>query len=196
MLVPTDLERQRLATVLACPMELAGFGPIAAAARTASLLAERCPPHVWLLGIAGTYDEEAFPIATARAFRRFGSWGVGAGEGPEFRTAGDLGWPHWPGPPAIGDRIDQTEHGPRLVTVCAASSGPDQPAAIRRAYPDALAEDMEAFAVAFACGGIPFTCIRGASNVAGDRNVRGWQIERALDAVAQLALDLIPSENR
>ena len=55
ILVPTEMERRRLEPVLApamardCHVALCGFGPVAAAARTAQLLAEHAPDRVLLM---------------------------------------------------------------------------------------------------------------------------------------------------
>ena len=55
------------------------------------------------------------------------------------------------------------------------------------------AEDMEGFAVATACrlANVPLSIIRGISNVAGDRDHRRWEIDLAIDRLAQrLARDI------
>ena len=61
---------------------------------------------------------------------------------------------------------------------------------MRRArFRDALAEDMEGFAVAFACAlaGVPVSIVRGISNVVGDRDPAHWRIPAALAARARAA---------
>jgi nucleoside phosphorylase len=72
-----------------------------------------------------------------------------------------------------------------LLSVAAASASRYEAGQRARAYPDALAEEMEAFAVALAArlAGVPLTVIRGVSNVAGDRNATHWRIPDALAAV-------------
>ena len=63
VLVPTDLERRLLGPALSAGLgegdrlELCGFGIVAAAARTAALLATHAPDRVLLVGIAGRLDE-------------------------------------------------------------------------------------------------------------------------------------------
>ena len=71
-LVPTAWERDRLlarwSQVDSGPppsFQLCGFGPIAAAAVTASLIPAVRPARVCLVGLAGTYDDAALAIGTA-----------------------------------------------------------------------------------------------------------------------------------
>ncbi|HBB73729.1 MAG TPA: hypothetical protein DC048_04670, partial [Planctomycetaceae bacterium] len=72
VLVPTDLERRLLEPVLAEGMrsgdrlDLCGFGPVAAAARTARLVATHAPARVLLVGIAGRLGER---LALGDAYR-------------------------------------------------------------------------------------------------------------------------------
>jgi nucleoside phosphorylase len=52
---------------------------------------------------------------------------------------------------------------------------------------------MEGFGVALAChaAGIPLAIVRGISNRAGDRRVSSWAISPALQAAAELAIDVL-----
>jgi futalosine hydrolase len=172
-------------------MELCGFGVIAAASRSAALLQSLRPSRVLLLGIAGTYDVDSLPVSSARRFASVGLWGLGAGAG-EAHTGPEQMLPQWTDD-ATGESIEQElpTHGGlgRLITVCAASASTAEAQPIRQRYPDALAEDMEAFAVALSCrlAGVPFDCIRGISNPVGDRDLSRWQIRSALEAAWDLA---------
>ncbi len=195
ILVPTPFERDALMSAgCTWPMQLCGFGVIAAAAQTASLLGSERPSRVLLLGIAGTYDERALPIGTARRFGSLGVWGLGAGYGIEHLGPADMlpqctiqieGQPDRP----IEQDLSTDRGQGRLVTVCAASAKPADADPIRARYPDALAEDMEAFAVAIACQtqNVPFDCIRGISNAVGERNKERWVLRPALQAAWDLA---------
>ena len=51
-------------------------------------------------------------------------------------------------------------------------------------HPEAVAEEMEAFAVALAAlrFGVRLTVVRGISNVAGDRDQSRWRLREALTA--------------
>ena len=205
LLVPTAGERRVVEHVMGSGhsgrlrIELCGFGPIAAAARTAHLLATLEPASVMLVGIAGAMDDRLL-VGQAYRFGEVFSYGVGVGTGSDFQQASSLGWPQWPGNPsagqqAIGDRIVRpgTTAGNVLLTACAASAGPADVALRRELIPDAVAEDMEGFGVAVACAlaGAPWTIIRGISNRAGDRDHSHWCVEPALEAAAALALETL-----
>lgn len=210
VLVPTDQERRLVAPALAVGgpadpvIELCGFGPVAAAARTAALLAARKPDRVLLVGIAGRLDD-GLRLGSAYRFDRVACHGVGAGSGPAFVPAATLGWPQWPGDPAdpataIGDVIELPPafgSGPPanglLLTACAASAHADDVAARRTLFPAAAAEDMEGFGVALACrlAGVPLAIVRGISNAAGDRDHARWQVSEAAAAAGTLAARLL-----
>jgi futalosine hydrolase len=206
LLVPTAGERRVLEAALgdACRIELCGFGPVAAAARTAELLARHSPARVLLAGLAGRIDER-LAIGSAYVFSEVACFGIGVGSGSAFETAGGMGWPHWPGDPtgphrSIGDviplarspSVDGTPAG-LLLTACAASADRADVADRRRLFPAAVAEDMEGFGVALACrlAGVPLEIVRGISNAAGDRDHARWAIEPALSAAARLAAGIL-----
>lgn len=205
LLVPTAGERRVLEQAIGSRgaerlrIELCGFGPIAAAARAAHLLATLEPASVMLVGIAGAMDDR-LSIGQAYRFDEVVCYGVGVGSGTAFQPAAAVGWPQWPGDPsvgqqAIGDRIVRTgtTAGHVLLTAWAASAGPADVAARRELIPDAVAEDMEGFGVAVACelAGVPWTIIRGISNRAGDRDHSHWCVEPALEAAAAVALETL-----
>lgn len=186
-------------------IELCGFGPIAAAARTSLLIARDRPRRVLLTGIAGAYAPR-LAIGAAAVFDHVACYGVGAGAGDQHQTAGDLGWPHWQGAASssvIGDMIaldpggePGLPDGGLLLTCCSAAAAAEDVQRRMRKYPRATAEDMEGFGVALACGlaGVPLQIARGISNQAGDRNQANWQVSAALRAVAELALTIIAKE--
>ena len=210
VLVPTDLERRRVAPTLTPALggsghiELCGFGPVVAAARTAGLLARHRPAQVVLTGIAGRLNDR-LAIGDAYRFDDVACFGIGAGSGDGFQTATSLGWPQWPGDPpaavaAIGDTIEcstgRVPEAPRadlLLTACAAAADRSDVEARKHLYPAAAAEDMEGFAVALACrlAGTPLDIVRGISNLAGDRDKAHWQLTAALEAAADIAVRLL-----
>ena len=209
VLVPTHAERNLLAPLLAAALrshdriELCGFGPIAAAARTAALISTHAPARVILAGIAGRYHDR-LEIGAAYRFDRVACFGVGVGSVECFVSAGALGWQQWPGDadggsPAIGDLIACAGGGEPgtwadlLLTACAASASAGDVQLRRRAFPAAVAEDMEGFAVALACRlhGVPVDIVRGISNTAGDRDPAHWQVQRALEAAGRLAVQIM-----
>lgn len=193
VLVPTEGERSALERAGGFPpqgiaLAACGFGPVAAAARTAALLASLRPRRVLLCGVAGTYDVARLAVGGAASFGRVAIDGIGAGGA----SAAAIGFPHWAGDAeheAIGDEIVLGE-GPLLVTTCSASASPDEARARARRFPGALAEDMEAFGVALACAlaRTPLEVVRGASNACGDRERSRWRFDEALAAARALAL--------
>jgi futalosine hydrolase len=210
ILVPTERERGLIEPAIeaACGgrihLEVCGFGPVVAAARTARLIAEHRPAHVLLVGIAGRLSER-LAIGAAYSFARVASHGIGAGSGDAFIPAEALGWPQWPGEgvdPAtrIGDvlpcssgRLASAPRAGLLLSACSASASDADVIARLRLFPDAVAEDMEGFAVAAACrlGGVPLDIVRGVSNTAGDRDPTHWQIDAACHATAALVAPLL-----
>jgi futalosine hydrolase len=168
VLVPTEIERRAFEALGGLPpaagrAELCGFGPVAAAARTSQLLARLAPRRVLLTGIAGSFDLDAAPLGTAATFARVLLDGVGAGRGNRFLSPTRLGLPQWVGPPSVQEDLPLAGDGERaLLTVCAASASPVELAERRERYPDALAEDMEAFGVALACrlARVPLVVVR------------------------------------
>ena len=220
ILIPTELERSRLREALGdhrshgARLELCGFGVVASAARTASLLSTEFFDHVVLVGIAGAIDPQ-LRVGDAHCFAEVACHGIGAGEGPGFISAGAMGWPQWPGDPPnaaqeIGDVLPcharagggvQKDDGSaaavagsgQLLTVCAASGSDAELATRRSLFPKAVAEDMEGFGVATACrmAGVPLGIIRGISNRAGNRDVATWRIAEALAAAGSLTRDYL-----
>ena len=199
LLVPTALERARLEEFGGFPPELArvelcGFGPIAPAARTAALIAALGPREVLLVGIAGSYDPQRYPVASALSFGRVAVDGVGAGEGADFRGPRDLGFPQWPGDMdstgPIHDELELSSDGPLLLTVPAAAGTPEMAERRVQRFPGAAAEDMEGFAVALACylAQVPFHIVRGISNRVGDRDHGSWRIADALESAHRTSL--------
>jgi futalosine hydrolase len=211
ILIPTEIERKLFLqhgagenlTVQRC-----GFGPVVAAARSAFLIAKYKPSHCLLVGIAGVYPAAGaeLKIGTAATFNSVGCFGVGAGSGEGFQTAGQMGWQQWPPTDtenAIGDSLElfvpdatsanQATVVGQLLTVTSAAANETEVQQRRRLFPAAVAEDMEGFAVAVAChlAGIPLTIVRGFSNRAGDRNQSNWQIETAMEAAAELVDEMM-----
>jgi futalosine hydrolase len=206
VLVPTELELARLVDdgglpVGACLTETCGFGPVAAAARTAQLLERLAPARVFLVGIAGSLDLERAPVGAAFEPDAVAVEGIGVGEGARLVPPAALGFPQWParasaGTPPIGERITLAARAAGcalLLTTCAASDSPEHAAARRERFPDAAAEDMEGFAVAFACAlaSTPLCIVRGISNEAGRRDPAAWRIPSALRAARRRLVELL-----
>jgi len=195
-LVPTEPERQRLRAIAGADAVLVscGFGPVVAAARTSTLIAELAPRRVILVGIAGTLRPDRLPVGTAAGFRSVALDGLGTGhdQTPLF--------PQWPGDdhsPSIHDRLPLAYQGEErhLLTVGRSSADDSDVEDRRRRFPDADAEDMEGFGVAAACALAerPLHIVRGVSNLAGDRDHARWEIDAALEA-AWICIRQLPQE--
>ncbi len=185
-------------------IELCGFGPVVAAARAASLIVAHQPKQVVLCGIAGALGD-SLQVASAYRFDSVACYGVGVGCGQNYRSSSSMGWRQWPGDggghassAAIGDVIELSKlrsatEQRLLLTACAASQDDADIAMRRSLYPQALAEDMEGFAVAAACqlAGVPISVVRGISNRAGHRDHVDWKIAEAMMAAAALVEEMI-----
>lgn len=192
--MPTEVERRHLARQsrfsLDAQCELCGFGPVAAAARTASLIARHQPERVLLTGIAGTFDPDALPVGTATVFSQVVLYGVGIGGGDRFRSANGAEFP-------IGDKLSLVSPvrpvAGALLTCATASASPREARERRARVSNVSAEDMEGFAVALACrlADVPIVIVRGISNEVGDRDHDRWQIAAALDAAWLVVTDLV-----
>lgn len=191
--VPTQLELDSVGDMdnPGLKMEICGFGPIASAAKAMEVLKRQRPTQAILMGIAGRYTDE-LEIGSAYEFGQVACYGVGAGSGEKFQTAGQMGWNHWNGDgdrDLIGDVLQLTESQKRvLVSACSCCSNESEMSDRLRAFPNAAAEDMEGFGVAVACriAGVPLSIVRGISNDVGDRDVANWKIEPAMKSAWQL----------
>ena len=202
--VPTELERTLLERVAPdlfpgassshgqrpgteiCGVELVGFGPVAAAARTAGLIARWRPARILLIGIAGRL-EGGPAVGEAEAFGAVALDGVGAGHGADLLLPSDLGFPQWQDEQGtVEEHLTLSTTGPLLLSVCGTSADEHQAAARSRRFQGAAAEDMETFGAALAArmAHVPLHAVRGISNVAGDRHKAHWQVEPALEAAA------------
>jgi len=204
LLVPTPREAElllgpaahglaapRLATVAGRSVRVAltGFGLAAAGASSGRWFAKVTPDAALLVGIAGTLDVDAFPIGSVMEADSVSCDGIGAGEGDRFVA---LPEPPLPGalvgdaplaPAPLARRLPDLRGG-ELVSVAAAAGSRSHAQARRARHPGAVAEEMEGYAVALAArlAGVPLTILRGASNEAGDRDHRLWQVAPALAA--------------
>lgn len=216
ILVPTPTELQILDPRLQPHLQqsggtlhLCGFGPVSAAARTSQLIAQYAPARIILAGIAGRIGP-SLSVGSATIFDEVACYGVGAGSGEDFQSASDLGWNHWdsgvagPEPRSIlGDvlpllsspveGISEKHVKRQLLTSCSASGCPEDVALKTRHFPNAIAEDMEAFGVAMAASlmNVPVQVVRGISNEAGDRRLSHWKIKESLENAAELVRRLI-----
>ena len=134
-----------------------------------------------LAGAAGTYDTGRLAIGAAMEAAAVRVDGIGAGGS----GAAELGF-------AESDVIALPGADGELLSVAEAAGTAADAADRARRHPDALAEEMEGFAVAVAAGlfGVPLRIVRGASNRAGDRNHAAWRMAEALAAARARLLEL------
>lgn len=179
-------------------VQLCGFGPVSSGVRTTQLLNQTEADQIFLVGIAGSLNRSCSP-GHAFVFDDVAMYGVGAGSGDTYRNAGELGWSHWisstpeHGEIRVGDQItlrqeESNQPLQQLLTVCSAAATQKDARDRLAKFPNALAEDMEGFSVAFAgaMAGIPVRIVRGISNIAGDREKSRWRIADALHAATDL----------
>ena len=217
ILIPTPTERNVLEVRLqphiqeaGGTLHLCGFGPVSAAARTSQLIAQHAPARIILVGIAGRIGP-SLSVGSAAAFDEVACYGIGAGSGADFQSASDLGWNHWDSGgegseprsvlgdvlPLANPSIEEVAGEPvrrrQLLTCCSASGCPEDVALKPRHFPNAIAEDMEAFGVSMAASlmNVPVQVVRGISNDAGDRRLSHWKIKESLDNAAKVVLRLI-----
>jgi len=206
LLVPTPLEAAallgRAAQGLRAPapftiagraidVALVGVGLAAAGATSGRWLARRPPSAALLVGLCGTFDERRLPVGGLFEATAVACDGIGAGEAEHFA---ELPFPPLARPlagarPLATLRCASVSGGARavrgaLLSVAAASDGTAMVSRRRRRHPDALAEDMEGWAVALAArlAQVPLAILRGASNAAGDRVHSRWRVDAALAA--------------
>lgn len=217
ILVPTPTEHVVLEPLLqpliqqaGGTLHLCGFGPVSAAARTSQLIAQHAPARIILVGIAGAIGP-LLPVGSASTFDEVACFGIGAGSGEDFRSAADLGWSHWDSGvagselrmdlrdvlplvnPSTGEVAGEPVRRRQLLTCCSASGCLEDVRMKSRHFPNAIAEDMEAFGVAMAASlmRIPVQVVRGISNDAGDRRLSKWKINESLESAAELVRGLI-----
>ena len=175
VLVPTEREARRLA-LGHTPLELCGFGLARAGVGAMDAIARHRPQRVVLAGVAGSYDADLAPIGAVLAPALVRCHGLGVGD----RTPAQLGF-------ADSDEAALEGRDGLALSVARASASLDQARSRREAEPRAVLEEMEGYAVALAAmtAGVPCTMLRAVSNIAGDRDVAGWSLDPALDALRE-----------
>jgi len=156
-----------------------------------------------LVGVAGTYVPAEAPVGSAVVGTFVRPFGIGIGSGSEHRSLGEAQWSHLPPTHAWRDVDERLPlHVPLvraarggLLSVAAASATREEATERHARHPDALAEEMEGFAVALAArvSGVPLTVVRGISNVAGDRDPGTWELEAALGAAQETVEQVVES---
>ncbi|HJN77691.1 MAG TPA: hypothetical protein QGF58_27470 [Myxococcota bacterium] len=163
-----------------------GVGPVVVAARMATLLVERRPDAVVLIGTAGAYPGSGLEIGQAVAARRCGlSHGV---------AAMGLGYvPRRPAPvechPEFLERVDLPRAD--VLTVGAVTTDTVLAGRLSDGW---QVEHMEAFGAACACAqrDVPFLAVLGISNVVGPDAHAEWLVHRnAAQDAARAAVETL-----
>lgn len=202
LLIPTEIELrfcQHLYAKYCQPstvkLELCGWGPVESGIRTMLYLSQLKPQKVWLIGIAGSLSED-LQLGQAYEFSQVVIEGIGVGSGDCHLSFQSLKWTEKFGNLLLQKDLVELASGSdesfQLLTACSASADRAEAERKHRAFPLALAEDMESFSVASACdlAQTPVRVIRGISNRAGDRDPRDWRSEEAMIAAFELAASL------
>ncbi|MEL6106538.1 MAG: futalosine hydrolase [Planctomycetota bacterium] len=198
--IPTELERDKIAALLSLDpsdwrVETVGFGVVQASIGTLTAITRWRPRRVILAGIAGRFHGADASVGEALLFDSVRVDGIGVGQGDDFSDAWSLDWP-WAGEQvlsltsaATASKTPRSKSADReLLTVCSASRDVADAAWRAERFPDAVAEDMEGYAVALACrsADLPLSIVRGLSNEVGQRDRSTWRIHEALVSTAQL----------
>lgn len=210
VLVPTQLELELLkefapARLAKCDVSVCGFGPVASAMESASILASNSVERLFLVGIAGSYDLDRLPVGSVISdFDQVECDGVGAGASESIQLPSEMNLPicqiegsdvfeSLPLKHQAQDSEKKMDAQSNLLTVCRASGDEAEADSRRQRFPNAVAEDMEGFAVALAAARwqIPITIIRGISNRAGDRDQSHWEIRPAMQAAADCLTEVL-----
>lgn len=199
ILVVTSVEAERQAILQGLKGDrrfdvvLGGVGSIAAGINTALALAEKEYRLVISAGIAGGFPNRAEVSSVVVASEIIvADLGVETLEG--FATIESLGF----GPNKVNTELTQGAkliealgnsgiplHKGPILTVSTVTGTQDSANELLRRVPNAVAEAMEGFGVAYAAQtkGIPVIEVRAISNLVGPRDRAAWKIKEALEAL-------------
>jgi futalosine hydrolase len=185
-----------------------GIGPINAAYAMGRLLgpAGSGVRGVVNLGVAGAFSFEEHQLGVTVVIEReiWPEFGLCAGGDVDPRGLGlahgkvgcETVWNELAFDPdenarAMGIEVPSAWMRVASITVAGVSGSLERAADLRRRY-GAAVENMEGFALAWACrkAGVPFVECRVVSNIVGDR--RSWDLKRSLDALTLAAGKLFP----
>jgi futalosine hydrolase len=187
---------------------ITGIGMVNAA-MALGRLAARAPELAGVLniGIAGSFDPGRFPLGSVVAVQteiwpEFGlvteqgvdPRGLGLGHG---RAQGGIVWDtlSWdPDREAQAMGLGLCSQWPRVTSLSVSGvSGTEDRAAYLRSRTQAEVENMEGFALGWACAvhGLPFVQIRSISNRVGSRDPGEWAVDRAFSSLGTAALRIL-----
>jgi futalosine hydrolase len=171
---------------------VAGVGPAASAAATATALAAENYDLVVCAGIGGGFGALGIGDIAVSSSIAFADLGAETAEG--FVPLG-LGTDSYDVAPRLAVELaDRTGgHLGTIVTVATVTGTAATADRLIARYPDAVAEGMEGAGVAAAASlhGVPFAEIRAISNTVGPRDRAAWRIGEAFAALER-AFALLP----
>ncbi|WP_415718647.1 futalosine hydrolase [Maridesulfovibrio sp.] len=162
---------------------------------------------VVLGGVAGTFDEERFPLCSACVVAKeiWPEYGLKTNgqidpKGLGFSLADIDGRPVWneiglcAGKSLFDSGLDRFENLPEAVslTVSGVTATAEGAAAYRKDYAVDL-ENMEGFAAAYVCAlaGVGLCQVRTVSNLVGSRNSNDWDLRGALTELGRICSTLV-----
>lgn len=176
-------------------VQLAGVGPIAAAANTAKFLATKEYDLVISAGIGGGFSgkAEVGSLVIADAIIA-ADLGVETPEGFRFLEALNLGSSQVSVDPSLVNPVVEAlsraslpvNRGP-ILTVSTTTGSAERAEEMVRRVPGAAAEGMEGYGVAYTAHtfGVPVLEIRTISNPVGPRDRKAWRIPEALELLSK-----------
>ncbi|TVP88671.1 MAG: futalosine hydrolase [Alkalicoccus sp.] len=195
ILIVTAVEKERKAVQEgigsdpSCRTAVCGFGPVEAAVRTAVLLGTEKPDMVINAGVAGGFAGRSSIGDTVLGSESILA-DLGADSPDGFISAEQLGfgkntWCSKTASSVLPAFPAQTTHLGQILTLSTATGTESGEQNLRKRYPEACAEAMEGAGVASAAdaAGIPFLELRTISNKVGPRDLAGWELSRALNAL-------------
>ncbi|HID97590.1 MAG TPA: futalosine hydrolase [Thermodesulfobacteriaceae bacterium] len=204
---PTGLEMKPLMPAITrqdFPCLVCGLGAASTALHLTRFMEQAGPHMVILAGTAGCYRRSgAEPgdvcIATSETFGDLGRCGPGGYE-PIHMDGQDISLEFelesvWRKiiPEAFLERHGMLS-GPMVSLSCI--TGSEDQAEVLYERHRAVAENMEGAAAAQVCAfyGVPLLEFRAISNYAGDLCKRNWELDRALDSLAEILTELLESQ--
>ncbi|WP_432737882.1 futalosine hydrolase [Maridesulfovibrio sp. FT414] len=183
-----------------------GIGVINTALSLGRVLAEHDPGLVIMVGIAGTFVPEKFPLGTSCMVRTeiWPEYGLKKGhdvdpKGIGFCLAQTAGGPVWDRVELLSGKsldksgLDRLAKLPEAVslTVSGVTATLEGAARFRIAYAADL-ENMEGFAAAYACtlAGVDMCELRTVSNIVGSRDSCDWDLNGALTGLGRICSGL------
>lgn len=200
-LIPSDLERDLFLRYSECclpknaAVQTCGVGLVASSAATVAAIDHHRPDRVFHVGIGGGLSDHA-KVGSAYVADGVSQQGIGIGEADSYQSSEQSGFSRFnqsidlQTPDSISLEQTPATESFEFLSVAGASVSEQQAERRRNMFPKAILEDMESYSVVHACriAKVPVAIIRGVSNVAGDRNLKNWNVDGAMKAAVELLM--------